>query len=508
MICNQITLKHKNDNRILIKAFNLVVNAGDKIAFIGEEGNGKSSLLKLMVDETLINDYLTAEGVVDRRNMTVGYLNQDLRVEESLTCMDYFSQLPVFWDLDGGQIMEIAIELGLDYGLFYSEQPIMTLSGGERIRIQLARILMKNPDLLVLDEPSNDLDIGMIYWLESFIAKETKPVVYISHDERLLNNTANRIVHIEQLMRKNEPKITVFEGGYKEYRQWRGQTIAKETQQAENWKRNYEKQQEKYQKIRNRVEHEQNTISRQNPHGGQLLKKKMRAVKSMKKRFEKESDNRPEIPEVEEALIYLMKDINPIANGRRVHHWVNENSIDLGFVTLPPMDLFLYGREKIGIVGDNGVGKTTLLKWMLNELKNTTELSVGYMPQDYGQVLPLNATPLDYLSWKNKEERTRARTYMGSMKLTADEMMHPINQLSGGQKAKLILLELSLSKSQLLFLDEPTRNLSPLTQPVIRRTFAEFQGPIVCISHDRIFLDEVCDKVFRLTKEGLERFDE
>lgn len=503
MLCNQLTLKHKKDNRILVKDFNIVVHEGDKIAFIGEEGNGKSSLLKAMVDESLVSDYLLIEGVLDHRKMTVGYLDQDLWVDPTLTCMAFITELPIFWDLDGGQVMEIAIELGLDYGLFYSEQPVMSLSGGERIRIQLARILMMNPDLLVLDEPSNDLDINMMAWLEQFIVRERRPILYVSHDEQLLKKTANRIVHMEQLMRKREPKVTVFEGGYEAYVRWRGQLIDKETRLAISWNHAYEKQQEKFRQLRNRVEHEQNAISRQNPHGGQLLKKKMRAVKSMERRFEKDSDNRPVVPEVEESLTYLLKDMVPVSKGRTVHHWLRKEPMDLGYAIVPPIDFILRGKDKIGIIGENGVGKTTLLKWMLADMKDSNDLIVGYMPQDYGQVLPLDQTPLDYLSWKNKEEQTLARTYMGSMKLTADEMDHPIRRLSGGQKAKLILLELSLSKSQILFLDEPTRNLSPLSQPVIRRAFAAFEGPIVCVSHDRTFLGEVCDAVFILTSEGL-----
>lgn len=126
------------------------------------------------------------------------------------------------------------------------------------------------------------------------------------------------------------------------------------------------------------------------------------------------------------------------------------------------------------------------------------------MPQNYEELLKLEMTPVEYLDKSgDKEERTRIRTYLGSFKYTADEMDHPIRELSGGQKTKILLLKMSLSGSNVLILDEPTRNFSPLSGPVIRKLLKEFPGAVISISHDRKFINEVCDKVYELTEDGL-----
>ena len=126
------------------------------------------------------------------------------------------------------------------------------------------------------------------------------------------------------------------------------------------------------------------------------------------------------------------------------------------------------------------------------------------MPQNYEALLDMDETPVDFLdATGDKEERTRIRTYLGSLKYTADEMEHPIRELSGGQKAKVLLLKLSMSGANVLILDEPTRNFSPLSGPVIRKMLREFPGAIISVSHDRKYLSEVCDKIYRLTPEGL-----
>ena len=164
-------------------------------------------------------------------------------------------------------------------------------------------------------------------------------------------------------------------------------------------------------------------------------------------------------------------------------------------------DIFLRirGSEKICIIGKNGCGKTTLIKKIAEELLKRDDIRAMYMPQNYEEQLNLDITPVDYLDKSgDKEERTRIRTYLGSLKYTVDEMEHPIAELSGGQKAKVLLLELSLSDANVLILDEPTRNFSPLSGPVIRKMLCEFPGAIISISHDRKFIDEVCDKVYIL----------
>jgi len=168
------------------------------------------------------------------------------------------------------------------------------------------------------------------------------------------------------------------------------------------------------------------------------------------------------------------------------------------------IDLKIRGSEKICIVGANGAGKTTLLKKIAEELLNRTDVHAEYMPQNYEEQLNLDLTPVEYLAPSgDKKEQTKVRTYLGSLKYTTDEMEHSIRELSGGQKAKVLLLKMSLSGANVLVLDEPTRNFSPLSGPVIRKMLREFPGAIISISHDRRYMEEVCDKVYVLSEAGL-----
>ena len=162
------------------------------------------------------------------------------------------------------------------------------------------------------------------------------------------------------------------------------------------------------------------------------------------------------------------------------------------------------GSEKVCIVGQNGIGKTTLLRKIATELFNRTDIHVEYMSQNYEDLLDLDMTPVEYLDHTgDKQERTKIRTYLGSLKYTADEMNHPMRELSGGQKAKVLLLKMSLSGANVLVLDEPTRNFSALSGPVIRKMLREFPGAIISISHDRKYIREVCDREYLLGRDGL-----
>lgn len=167
--------------------------------------------------------------------------------------------------------------------------------------------------------------------------------------------------------------------------------------------------------------------------------------------------------------------------------------------------LSVRGPEHICIIGKNGAGKTTLLRRLARELLPRTDLRVSYMPQDYEETVEQEQTPVEFLaSSSEKAELTRVKTYLGSMKYTPEESEHSIRELSGGQKAKLFFLKMILSGSNVLLLDEPTRNFSPLSGPVIRGILREFKGCIISVSHDRKYIEEVCETLYELTEKGLE----
>ena len=223
--------------------------------------------------------------------------------------------------------------------------------------------------------------------------------------------------------------------------------------------------------------------------------------------FRIEFHSREEMPEQEEAIFFkLGNKESEIPNGKTVLEYSLDELRTPDNEKILARDIFLRirGAEKVCIIGRNGCGKTTLLKKIAESMLQRDDIRVEYMPQTYENLLDINATPIDFLDTTGeKADRTRIRTYLGSLKYTADEMEHPIGELSGGQKAKVLLLKMSLSKANVLILDEPTRNFSPLSGPVIRKMIATFPGAVISISHDRKYIDEVSTVVYELDERGL-----
>ena len=379
------------------------------------------------------------------------------------------------------------------------EQKIGTLSGGEKVKIGLLKLLINEYDILFLDEPTNDLDLDSLEWLEKFINNIDKPIMYVSHDETLLTNTANMILHLEQIMKKTDCRNTLLKIDYDTYVTQRLKKIDKQTQIANFEKRTFNKQQEKLRKIMQKVEHQQNTISRKDPHGAQVLKKKMHTLKSQEKRLDETKIT--EIPDVEENINFFFEDVS-------IPKTKNIISLDIPKLTIQDkllsenIKLDIIGNTHLCIIGQNGVGKSTLIKLIYEKLKNREDIKVGYMPQTYDDIFANYDYALSFLCPSgNKDDITKARMYLGNMKFTRDEMTSKIKDLSNGTKAKLFLIKMVLEKYNVLILDEPTRNVSPLSNPVIRKVLKEFKGTIISISHDRKYIAEVIDNLYILTQK-------
>lgn len=505
-----LTITHKKDSRELVRDFSLCLTPGDRAALIGEEGNGKSTLLKLIYDERLTEDYAEFTGVISKKGMRLGYLPQELpEAEKEKSVWEFCMEKPGFAECQPKELARTAGRMGLDAGLFYSDQKMGSLSGGERVKLQLACILLDGPDVLLLDEPSNDLDLPTLDFLERLILDSPVPVLYISHDEVLLERTANLIIHLELIRRKTVSRVTVTRSGYREYVDRRLASLGRQEQQARNERREYAKQQERFRQIQQKVEHGLRSVSRQDPHSGYLMKKKMRAVKAQERRFQKETEEFTELPDTEDAIFVRLGEQMPMPAGKRVLEYRKAELSAGGRVLARDVSLDVRGPERVCIVGRNGAGKSTLLKEIAEELSKRQDLHTGYMPQNYEELLDLSRTPVEFLAdTGDKQERDRIGTYLGSMKYTADEMGRPIRELSGGQKAKLLLLKLSMQKCDVLVLDEPTRNFSPLSAPVIRGILKDFTGAIISVSHDRKYIQEVCTAVYELDETGLHPWEQ
>lgn len=226
-----LTIRHKKDYRILLENFSLTLNPGDKCALIGEEGNGKSTLLKLLYDPALVENYAEYEGELLRIGERLGYLPQELPEQlRQLSIYEYLTETDSFYDQSPAELASLCSRLSFPMERLYADEPLHILSGGEKIKVQLIRLLIENPTALLLDEPSNDLDLETLLWLETFIQNSAVPILYISHDETLLERTANKIIHIEQLRRKTTPRCMVVQTDYQSY-------IAQRSHQFENRRR-------------------------------------------------------------------------------------------------------------------------------------------------------------------------------------------------------------------------------------------------------------------------------
>lgn len=498
-----LTITHLKDLKDLVNDLSLTVNAGDKVGIIGEEGNGKSTLLKLLMNDTLVSDYVSYRGEIQKSYSHYAYLPQTFpENERKLSLNDYFfGDLNV--DLDYSKLYRFAQELHFDSERFTSQQTIATLSGGETLKVQLLKILSTNWDILFLDEPSNDLDIDTLIWLENFLQNTPQTVMFVSHDESLLSHAATKIMHLELVKKKQEARTTVRNLDYENYSQQRQTSFEKQTKDAKKEREEYQKTMEKHRRVKQSVEH----VLR-NTHdstAGRLLAKKMKNILSQEKRFNREATKMTELPTQADAINLQFSTITPLPSTKRVVT-LKQMYLKVGERTLAQnINFELLGQEKIGIIGENGAGKSTFIKELRNLLQKKKGITLGYMPQIYPDSLNEVDSPIDFLTSTGEAiEREKILTHLASLQFTRNEVQHSISQLSGGQKAKLLLLKMVLDQANVLLLDEPTRNFSPTSQPQVRKLFTDYSGAIITVSHDRTFLKEVCQKIYRLTETGLE----
>lgn len=501
-----LSISMKKDLRTLLEGFQFALNPGDRVAIVGEEGDGKSTLLKIIYDETLVEGYAEWSGQVLKDGLLLGYLAQEVGPEEgALSGYEFCCREPAFLESSPGELATAAGKLGVPLELFYTDRPVGALSGGEKVKLRMALLTLRRPDVYLLDEPSNDLDVETLEWLERFILECGRPVMYISHDEALLENTANVILHIEQLRRKTLSRWTVARLGYRQYVEDRLGRFQKQEQLARKEHEEDRKRQEKIRKMEQQVQQALDTVGHNNPGAGRLLKKKMKSVKSMEYRFERERGDMTEFPDSEEAILVGFDPEVAMPAGKTVLE-LDLPELCAGDGTLLARNVMLTvrGPEHICITGRNGVGKTTLLRIIAEQLLARTDIKAAYMPQNYGETVDQSLTPVEFLTDSGEKRLiTQAKTYLGSMKYTPEECAHSIRELSGGQKAKLFFLKMILSGSNVLVLDEPTRNFSPLSGPVIRGMLEGFGGCIISVSHDRRYIRQAGGTVYVLTGQGL-----
>lgn len=497
-----LTINLREDNRIILKDFDFVLNDGDKVGLIGEEGNGKSLLLKAIVNREEIESYCDISGDIYKANDIIAHLPQSLNKKYyNLTTNEYFYKQIDLALVDYNKLYKYISEFNLPEDILSDKIKMENLSGGEKIKFILLVEMLKDPTIFLFDEPSNDLDYDSLIWLENFMKELNIPLIFVSHDTKLLSNVANKIIHLEQVKRRTEATHTISNNSYDDYVKKRANFIETETNKANKDKEEFDKKLSKYKKVHDSVEH--SLRSTKNDVEGRLLKEKMHTVKSIGKRLEKEEANLTQKPDYEEAIdIFFDGDIK-VANSKQVLDFKLDELRVGDRLLAKNIELKVIGPEKICIIGKNGAGKTTLLKKIKNECQ-TLNLRIGYMPQSYSDYEKGDINAIEYLADPfAKDEQTKASNLLGSLNFKREEMFRNIADLSGGQKAKLFFAKMNLDKAEVLILDEPTRNLSPLSKPKIIEALKNYKGAIIAVSHDREFIDQVFDKVYNLNFKGL-----
>lgn len=493
-----LTINHKKDLKYLVKNLTVTIQKGDKVAIIGEEGTGKSSLMAYLSNPQNILDHCLVTGSVQNTFHKSLYLPQILPENlANLSIGDFLYQDIDYENFDFNLLYQVAGQVGFDSKRFDDqEQTLGQLSGGERLKIQILKLLAQKPDLLFLDEPSSDLDLATLEWLEKIIKNSPITIVFISHDEAFLSQTATKIIHLEKLKKGQDSRTILANLDYDTYQKERQEEFDKQTSLAKKEREEHRKRLDKLYQTKSAVHHALNTTK--DSTSGRLLKKKMKNLQSREKRYQKEAEHFTPLPDNPDRINLQFKDDTAIKGHQALLIYDKEI-----LTTGQTCKLTIHKQDKIAIIGQNGIGKSLLLKKLYHDLQLKLA-KIGYMPQSYQDIFKTKQTVLDFLTTDCPKEQ-EARLLLASLNFNRQEIFHAVNQLSGGQVAKLFLAKMVLEEKTLLLLDEPTRYLAPTSQPEIRRLLRDYQGTLITVSHDRRFIADVCDKVYELDDKELKR---
>ncbi|NBI30871.1 ribosomal protection-like ABC-F family protein [Chengkuizengella marina] len=491
--------KHYGDQTVL-KDVNFEINHGDRIGLVGMNGAGKTTLAniisgKVESDGGMITQYI--------KNMKIGYL-----LQSSSYTLKSFNQM---FEQNHHDFLEVSSHLGLKKVQEWNGDRISGMSGGEKTKLAIAHVYSSKPDLLILDEPTNHLDIQGVEWLISELKHFTASIMIISHDRYFLDQTVDRIIEIE------DGTINNFQGNYSFYRE-------EKERRFQSQKKQYEEQRKYEKKIESEIERLNNWSSKAHREAGKVGKMAdMRSGKEFYRNKAKKMDK-----QVKSRIKRLEKieteGINKPKEEGNVHFdWEEQNHRGRRFIVANQMkkminDSLLFQNssfsivrgEKIGLIGPNGCGKTTLLQILCKketldegDLWISPTLKISYLTQDVNDLDPektINEIIKETYNTRNEAQKTI--NLLISMGLEESMMNKPIRQLSLGERTKFKLAQLINQNRDLLILDEPTNHLDLPSREQLEKTLETYSGTLLIVSHDRYFLEKICDKllVFRDSK--------
>lgn len=506
--------------RVLFKDLSFSLSSSDKLAIIGNNGVGKTTLLKMILNEESID-----KGSISLSpHRTIGYLSQvmihsfdNTLYEEMLLSfkdvielskrlekltndlsldptneklLKQYGSLENEFSTKGGYDYEYRIDMMISKFGFSKEdynRKISTFSGGERNKIAFTRLLLDNPDILILDEPTNHLDMKTVEWLEEYLKNYQGAIILVSHDRYFIDAICDCILEITNGVGE------YYRGNYSYYLK---EKVAR-----------YEQRLKAYNLQQKEIEHLEMLIKKFKP-----KPTKVAFAKDREKKLERILQNKIDEPNNYSKKIKLnIKSLDD----RRVRQFTTDKLLfgydkPLG----APVSIMVYGGDKIGIIGENGIGKTTLLKTFGHMLKplggSLVEhriLQIGYIDQNQIQI-DSEESVFDYLH--NEYPRMtnfEIRHHLGSFLFTEDDVFKTVNQLSGGEKVRLSFAKLLLKRYDVLLLDEPTNHMDIETRKVLESTLVEYPGTIIFVSHDRYFIDELATKLISIKDGEVEVFE-
>jgi ATP-binding cassette, subfamily F, member 3 len=524
LACNNLNKSFGIDT--ILENISFTVNEGDKVGIIGVNGTGKTTLFKILSGEY---GYDGGE-IYTSKNIEIAYLQQNTNFQSSNNILD--EVLEVFSDLTKMEEYLRQLELkiaeesqknnsnilqslmdeysnklelfseqngygyrseakGVLRGLGFSEddfsKPINILSGGEKTRVLLARLLLKKPNLLLLDEPTNHLDTDAIEWLEIFLKQYKGTVLIISHDRYFLDQVVGRIFEI------HNKKLKTYNGNYTDFIDLSQTQRDIELKKYEDQQKDVKKQEESIQQLKafGREKHVKRARSKEKAlEKVELIDKPEEYRKKSKIKFD------PAVVSGNDVL--QIRDLT-MAYGTRI--------------LFKDINLDIYRGEKVALVGSNGIGKSTLFKIITNEITPLcgeinlgANVTVNYFHQEQ-KTLNLDNTIIDEI-WDDNPRLTQTtiRTMLGALLFEGDDVFKKISTLSGGERARVAILKLILSKSNLLLLDEPTNHLDIDSKEVLEDALVNYSGTLFVISHDRYFLNKVIDKILVLDELGITEY--
>ncbi len=508
----------------LFDEVSFLVNPKDRIGLVGKNGAGKTTLLRIITGE----QQATSGAVTRNSDCTIGYLPQQMKVADTTTLIDetakaFAEVLAIEAEIEqittalaerddyesaeyeqlmhrldecnnryhilGGDSREADIEktlLGLGFRREDFDRPTSQFSGGWRMRIELAKLLLRRPSLFLLDEPTNHLDIESIQWLEEYLRNYNGAVLLISHDRAFLDNVTNRTIEISL------GKIYDYKVPYSKYVVLRRERREQQMAAYENQQRMIEKTEEFIERFRYKPTKSNQVQSR---------------IKQLERLERIEVD--------EEDLSTLNIKFPPAPRSGQIVAEVNEVGKSFGAKHVFSGANFVIERgEKIALVGRNGEGKTTLARMLVGELTPSegsirlgANVDVGYYAQNQEDLMDGDITVFDTLDRVAVGDiRTRLRDILGAFLFRGEDIDKKVKVLSGGERSRLAMARLMLSPHNLLIMDEPTNHMDMRSKDILKEALMRFDGTVIVVSHDREFLDGMVDKIYEFRDGGVKEY--